>query len=114
MDNIIIQIFKIVAKLINKYMKIKNRKIKVLQKHINKVRGAGGYNETSCPVALALIDAGFKYPRVLEPEGNSRDDMDYLFIDNCIYNYPRSVKTFVKNFDNKFPVKPFTFILKKS
>lgn len=79
--------------------------IKVQKKHI--LRGIQE-ESNACPVALALIDAGFKCPDV--GYNDMRDD-----IINVSFHYPRSVKRFVKTFDKKGKkaVKPFSFILKQ-
>lgn len=85
-----------------------NKKIKVLQKHINKARKEG-YDEICCPVALALMDSGYKLALVLAPNFFNKN----LTVDGQKYRYPKSVKKFVRDFDHKKKVKPFTFILKQ-
>lgn len=57
---------------------------------------------TGCPVALALQKIGFSKASV----GREQVTMgDYYAL------LPRSVKSFIYNFDEKLPVKPFRFQL---
>lgn len=66
--------------------------VKVTAKHI--ARGKKK-NDVSCPVALALRDAGF-------PRGELRD----TYVDR----FPRSIERFMDKFDRGQSVKPFNFI----
>lgn len=80
--------------------------IQVTQKHINKGKKQA-YDR--CPVALAVKDAGYSYAEV---------DQVTIEFGYELWNYssmvpPRSVKRFVRKFDEKGRkhVKPFNFFL---
>lgn len=86
-----------------------NKKIKVLKKHIDQCKNSF-YDETNCPIALALEDNGYEKICVLDPEVSIYIDINYEH-----YNYPKSARNFVKAFDRGERgkrIKPFTFILK--
>lgn len=79
------------------------RKIEVTQDDINN----GDRDDTqSCPIALALLKAGFTEPRV--------DGCDICYTEGDKVKSvmsPSVVRDFVKSFDRGLPVKPFSFEL---
>lgn len=71
--------------------------VKVTRKHIkNGKRGS----MKSCPIALALIGMSFKDCKV--------DSADWCFRDNSA-TLPKQAQEFIDKFDDKEPVKPFSF-----
>ncbi len=80
--------------------------INVNQKHIKTGRknfkNKTLFRARSCPVALALIDAGVTNAVVLTARAYS--DMGNHLL-------PRSVRRFINRFDHDEPVKPFNFYL---
>lgn len=100
--------------------KMANVKVRVTRKHINK----GAQGECSlCPVALALIDAGFQKVSVgagdidvAASRGKLVQVIGYDLNNNFIDNAPDvrdTVESFVEAFDTYGPVavKPFSFTL---
>lgn len=88
------------------------KKIHVLQEYIDICRKSN-YDETSCPISLALIDGGFPEPKV-----NShviqclRILEDGEVVKKLSQTPSKRVKAFINKFDNGRKVKPFTFMLK--
>lgn len=82
-------------------------KIRVTRKHIeNGEREMTAY----CPVALAMVSAGFKGVGVhndhveVITKGGRYPTVEY-------YELPKKVQRFVLDYDMERPVKPFTFSL---
>ena len=82
--------------------------VKVLDRHIQK----GKPNKCAeCPIALALVDAGFDRPWVdhslvhyfAKPDG-VREELYHFWL-------PGDAVGFVEDFDEGKPVKPFEFIV---
>ena len=80
--------------------------VRVTRKHIKE--GKRG-DALSCPIALALQDAGVSDPLV----GSDQFDgyRSKRFVSGCL---TRRAQTFIERFDDKKPVKPATFRLKVS
>lgn len=79
--------------------------IQVKQKHIRKGRR---FKSRGCPIALALLDAGFKNPSV--------GVESYYYCDNEFQekiNLSLKCRKFILDFDSEEKVKPFSFIVKK-
>lgn len=77
---------------------MKYKTIRVEQKHID--RGTP-QSACECMVALALRDAGFKYPAVC---------LAWLLLNNGVTcDVPLRVKRAIRRFDKGKPVKPFAF-----
>ncbi len=78
-------------------------KITVTKTHIAK-----GYRTVParCPVALAL--------RAAFPEFRVRVGSFSVEIDHLEYSLPTKVCDFIFDFDAKFPVKPFSFVLSQT
>lgn len=76
--------------------------IKVTQDNINE----GSRMHDSCPVALALIESGFKNPRVMHNSIYLSAPIKYISV-----KAPRSVRRFIGNFDQMRPVEPFNFYI---
>jgi hypothetical protein len=83
-------------------------KIQVTQQHIDKGRGGSC---TSCPVALALNDAGFTRawvsPSTLRSNWRNGGSIREFF------PVPDSVLVFINRFDAGLPVDPFSFELEE-
>lgn len=80
-------------------------KVKVTQKHIDNGNPTGA---TSCAISLA-IKSRFWFPRFHEVITG----VCFCYIDKHPYKLPYEAMTFIKNFDNGKPVKPFTFKLER-
>ena len=105
--------------------------IKVTKKDINcAIRNM--YNETSCPIALAMKRHGLNNPKV-NPEDDylsysSNGDEEAGWTNRVMLKIPRSVARFVKAFDSKYDsslprwerrmakktmIRPFSFLVRK-
>lgn len=76
--------------------------VKVTKEHIEK---GNLLSRHSCPVALALQDCGFRDAMVWTHKITASGLRDT--------KSPKSVVRFVRAFDSKKPVKPFTFRISK-
>jgi len=76
--------------------------ISVTEEHIKKGVKA---SYRTCPIALALEDAGFDSPKV--------SVASYWYQDAKRLNLPLKVQKFIKDFDNGKKVRPFSFRTKK-
>jgi hypothetical protein len=79
-------------------------KISVTKEHIKKGKPTF---PSACPIALALKDAGFTTPIVIDTFMREEEADIY-------YDLPRSCSRFIRRFDTKKSVKPFNFILKEA
>ena len=85
-------------------------RIQVTQDHIDRGRESRQRTPRSlcktCPVALALADAGFRDPRVFP-------DMFWVWTDGAtirrVSGLPREVTEWISAFDAKRNVEPFSF-----
>ncbi len=79
----------------------------VSQQDINRgIRCSGN----TCPIALALKRA-LTWTDIAGPELHV--DGLLMFIDEVAYHVPRSVSSFVREFDNQNTVRPFNFWLRR-
>lgn len=72
-------------------------KIKVTQEHITKGQC---WEPKCCPIALALIDVGFKKVRVC---------IGRIEINRKFYSLPQEARKFMTSFDTNLNVQPFEF-----
>lgn len=78
--------------------------ISVLARHVHYgVRG----NCTRCPIALAIIDAGYAHPYV----GSNIEFQSKTSSAVFAYHIPKEVSNFMMDFDRTGKGKPFTFRL---
>ena len=78
-------------------------KINVTQKHIDK----GESSATSCPIALALLDAGYDRPWVICNSISFRNKQkEYVYISPT-----KKTNDFIDRFDDGLIVKPAIFTL---
>jgi hypothetical protein len=79
--------------------------IDVKQEHIDKGRRTSA---SSCPIALAIVDATGK------SAGVTRDYIAlYGFMSMRHYMPPKEAQDFIRKFDMQIPVEPFSFVLEK-
>lgn len=78
-------------------------KISVKQKHIERGKGR---SKIDCPIALAMREAFTDSSVCVYPK------FYHIRYDGIDYALPQTCTEFIDDFDNKRPVKPFSFRIK--
>lgn len=80
---------------------------KLIKVRLRHIRGGEPKSSGFCPVALAIRDAGISVFFVCAGE------ISYGYPKHVNATPPRSVKRFIRRFDDRKPVKPFNFFLEE-